>query len=74
MSEQKILVERDDVSVEVLEWAEEVEEMWYSNEPRVDWDDFWDRFDSPAWTVLNTDSPAARKIVAHVQQMRRDMT
>lgn len=75
------VVSAKDVTEEVLKHAEDVEEGWFSDAKQIDWEDFWDRLDG--YTLdehegreidlgTETDSPAMRKIVKHIQKIRRE--
>ena len=76
-----ILTTREDVSEEVLRVAEDIFDGWFSDAARIDWQDFLDRMDG---THLDghggreldlgdqADSPAIRKIKAHVNRIRRE--
>ncbi len=66
-----------DVDSELLEMAESVYDGWYS-EGRIDWEDFIDRLDESICQdgrVIDLgdslDSPAIRKIKAHIRAYRR---
>jgi len=75
------LTSKEDVSEEVLRVAEDIFDGWFSDEARIDWEDFLDRMDG---THLDghggreldlgsqADSPAIRKIKAHINRIRRE--
>ena len=69
----------EDVNGEILDAAQEVEESWFADEPRIDWDNFWDRLDgyeiaSHEGRELDlgseTDTPAMRRIQRHIRDLR----
>lgn len=67
----------EDVTQEILDIAQDVEEGWFGDEPKIDWESFLDRMDG---TTLasgfeldlgnDADSPAIRKIKAHIRELR----
>lgn len=70
-----------DVTEEILEIAEEVEQGWFADEPQMDWERFWEKMDGYEVKEhdgreidLGTanDTPAMRKIVKHIQRWRRE--
>lgn len=77
MSEYIEILKREDVTDEVLAVVEHVYDGWFTD-GRINWDDFLERMDG---SVLESgekidmgpelDSPAIRKIKAHVRKLRR---
>lgn len=59
-----------DVNERVLRAAENAEE-WFSDEPRMDWERFWDKLEDEGYSVEDMNSPAARVIESHVREYRR---
>ena len=76
-----MITTREDVTEEILQVAEDILDGWFSDVTRIDWDDFLDRLDG---THLDghenreldlgyeQDSPAIRKIKAHINRIRRE--
>jgi hypothetical protein len=73
------IVAADDVNDEILAFAEEVEEGWFSDEPQIDWERFWDKlegYEVPSYDGREIDmgsdieSPAMRKIKKHIRAYR----
>lgn len=63
--------EAADVTEATLKAAEDVFEGWFDNDGEpIDWYAFWDRLEAYGWTVLVTDSAAARKIQRHIRKFR----
>ena len=69
----------DDVTDAVLKAAEECWEGWFSNEDRIDWEDFLDRLADPyghgeagAFDFDEYDNPAIRKIQRHIRKYIRE--
>ncbi len=67
---------REDVTPEILEAAEDIEQGWYQD-VRIDWEDFWDRLDGSILDdgrVLDLgsdlDSVPLRTIKAHIRKLR----
>ena len=59
-----------EVTPEVLGLAEDAEDGWYPGQ--MDWDSFWDRLEDYGVSILDPDSPAARKIQRHIREIRKE--
>lgn len=70
MGEPVELTSAEQVDDAILEHAIQVAEDWFPE--RIDWDGYWDRFDTSAFWVGDVLSPAASKIQRHVQRFRRE--
>ena len=61
------------IEAELLEAAEGIFDGWYSDETRIDWEDFLDRLEKQTDVDLgdSLDSPLIRKIKAHIRDYRK---
>jgi len=70
-------VDASDVSEEMLELAEQVYDGWFSDDERIDWEEFIDRLcklsihDEPSWELDEYDNGAVRKIQKHIREYRK---
>jgi hypothetical protein len=67
-----------DVTDEILSLAEDTAESWFSNEERIDWEEFIDRLCNEGYLKDGTrlefeeyDNAAINKIKKHVREYRR---
>lgn len=71
-----IPTEAEDVSEEMLTLAEETYDAWFSDDERIDWEEFLDRLckwsinADPAWELDEYDNPAVNKIKRHIREYR----
>lgn len=69
----RTVIEAKDVTEEDLQEVEDITDGWYAD-TRIDWDDVWDRMERGSDLDLGPqlDSPAMRKMKAHVRKLRRE--
>lgn len=67
----------EDVTDQMLEMAEEIYDGWFSDEDRIDWQDFIDRLarwgnnaDPQPFDFNEYDTPAERKIKRHIRDYK----
>lgn len=71
-----IPTEADDISKEMLTLAEQTYDDWFSDDERIDWEEFIDRlcsssiYEEPAWEFDQYDNPAVNKIKRHIREYR----
>jgi hypothetical protein len=60
-------------TAEMLEIAESIYDGWYANEPRIDWEDFFDRMEAGSDIDLGDDmiSPTIKAIQKHIRVYRK---
>lgn len=78
MPELRVLTDSAAVDASMLDLVADCVVGWFPPSRRLDVDDFFDRlcFDylnGVGWDIENLDSPAARKILRHARQVRRDL-
>ncbi len=74
------IITADDVTDEILSDCEDIEQGFYGNESRIDWEDFFDRrldgypLKNGNYICLGNeyDTPAMRKIKRHINKVRRE--
>jgi hypothetical protein len=68
-----IISTADDVNEACLRAAEEVFEGFFDHDGEpIDWWSFWDRLEAYGWTVMETDTPATKKIQKHIRRFRQE--
>ena len=79
MTPATILHSAEDVTPDILKDAEEVLDGWYADAGRIDWEEFIDRLADHygshcefPYDIESYDSPAVRKIQAHIRKVRAD--
>jgi hypothetical protein len=60
-------------TAEMLEVAESIYDGWYADEPRIDWEDFFDRMEDGSDIDLGDDmlSPTIKAIQKHIRAYRK---
>jgi hypothetical protein len=72
MSDPINIKEAEQVTPDVLRFAEDIYEGWFSNDDQIDWEPFWDKLEKYGYAVANLDCGATRKIQRHIRKFRSE--
>jgi|688.fasta_scaffold151575_6 hypothetical protein len=72
MSDPINIKEAEQVTPDVLRFAEDIYEGWFSNDDQIDWEPFWDRLEKYGFAVASLDCGATRKIQRHIRKFRSE--
>ena len=71
MSDYIVIETVEDCTEAFMEVCSDVHDGWFENEPRIDWDDFWNRLEKYGYDMgSTTDSPAMKHIKKFVKTLR----
>jgi hypothetical protein len=72
MSDAINIKEAEQVTPDVLRFAEDIYEGWFSNDDQIEWEPFWDRLEKYGYAVANLDCGATRKIQRHIRKFKSE--